>query len=215
MHSSIPVVFAGISISHARVRNLLQADIRPPIRRGDLDQLCGVTTTVIIIDGELDQNAVLLADEIERAITRGLDLRGTSSLGALRAAELRHRRMTGSGWVYRAFCTGWLTGTEEIAVLYNRQSFCPLTMPLVTVRFWLKKFVRTRVITVSEAEVVMTAVKALRLTERTTQAVLMRLAESPIPEKMRDQMKEITGPYYDIKARDARHLLRTLDQDTV
>jgi hypothetical protein len=118
--------------------------------------------------------------------------------------------MTGSGWVYRAFCTGWLTGTEEIAVLYDPRSFRSLTIPLVTVRFWLKKFVRTRVITVSEAEVVLSAVKALRLAERTPQAVLMQLAESPIPEQMRDQMNEIAGPHYDIKERDAYHLLRTL-----
>jgi hypothetical protein len=153
---------------------------------------------------------LLSASEIERAIGRGLNLRGSSSVGALRAAELRHRGMMGSGWVHRAFCTGWLTGTEEIAVLYDPRSFHPLTIPLVTVRFWLKRFVRTGAITAPRANVVMGAVKALRLEERTPQAVLMRLADSPIPEPMRKEVNKITDPHYDIKARDALHLLRSL-----
>ena len=150
MRSSMPVVFAGISISHAKVRDLVSADVRPPVREGDLDLLHVAGTIVAIIDGELAPNVLLPASEIERAIGRGLDLRGSSSVGALRAAELRHRGMRGSGWVHRAFSTGWLTGTEEIAVLYDPRSFHPLTVPLVTVRFWLKRFVRTGVIAAPE-----------------------------------------------------------------
>ena len=96
MRSSIPVVFAGISISHAKVRDLASADVRPPVREGDLDLLRGTATTVVIIDGELAPDVLLPASEMERAIGRGLDLRGSSSVGALRAAELRHRGMTGS-----------------------------------------------------------------------------------------------------------------------
>ena len=157
MRSSIPVIFAGISISHAKVRDLVLADVRPPVRAGDLDLLRGIGRIVAIIDGELAPDALLSASEIERAIGRGLDLRGSSSVGALRAAELRHRGMTGSGWVHRAFCTGWLTGTEEIAVLYDPRSFHPLTVPLVTVRFWLTRFVRTGAITAPGADAFMSA----------------------------------------------------------
>jgi TfuA protein len=210
VRSPTPVVFAGISISHAKVRDLASADVRPPVRVGDLDLLRGNGTIVAIIDGELAPNAILSANEIERAIGRRLDLRGSSSVGALQAAEFRHRGMTGSGWVHRAFCTGWLTGTEEIAVLYDPRSFHALTVPLVTVRFWLKRFVRTGVITALRANVLMSAVKALRLQERTPQAVLMRLADSSIPEQMRKEINRITDPHYDIKARDALHLLRSL-----
>jgi TfuA protein len=210
VRSSIPVVFAGISISHAKVRDLVLADVRPPVRVGDLDLLRGIGRIVAIIDGELAPDALLSASEIERAIGRGLDLRGSSSVGALRAAELRHRGMTGSGWVHRAFCTGWLIGTEEIAVLYDPRSFHPLTVPLVTVRFWLKRFMRTGAITAPGADAVMSAVKALRLQERTPQAVLTRLADTPIPEQVKKEINRITDPHYDIKARDALHLLRSL-----
>ena len=210
MRTSIPVVFAGISVSHAKVRDLVLADVRPPVREGDLDLIRGIGTTVAIIDGELAPNTFLSASEIERAIGRGLDLRGSSSVGALRAAELRHRSMMGSGWVYRAFCTGWFTGTEEIAVLYDPRSFHSLTVPLVTVRFWLKRFVKKDIIIALNANAVMSAVKALRLQERTPRGVLMRLADSPITEPMRKEINRITDSHYDIKARDALHLLRGL-----
>jgi hypothetical protein len=116
----------------------------------------------------------------------------------------------GSGWVHRAFCAGWLTGTEEIAVLYDPRSYHALTVPLVTVRFWLKGFVRTDVTTALRANAVMSAVKALRLQERTPEGVLTRLADGPITEPMRKEVNRITDPHYDIKARDALHLLRGL-----
>src|SRR5688572_16844442 len=134
MQSSKPVVFAGISVSHAQVRALGVAECRPPIKAGDLDELAARGRTVLIIDGELAPGAALSIDEIVRAIARGFDIRGASSVGALRAAELGERGMRGSGWVYEAFRRGRIAGTEEIAVLYDPRSFRPLTIPLVTVR---------------------------------------------------------------------------------
>ena len=70
-----PVVFAGVSLSHAEIRDLLDAECRPPIRTGDLDRLRGAQRTIVIIDGELAGDAVISVDEIERAISRGFDVR--------------------------------------------------------------------------------------------------------------------------------------------
>ena len=66
------------------------------------------------------------------------------------------------------------------------------------------------IITALNANAVMSAVKALRLQERTPRGVLMRLADSPITEPMRKEINRITDSHYDIKARDALHLLRGL-----
>ena len=56
----------------------------------------------------------------------------------------------------------------------------------------------------------MSAMKTLRIEERTPQTMLTRLADNPIPVQMRKETNSITDPYYDIKARDALHLLRNL-----
>ncbi|MGE3784730.1 MAG: TfuA-like protein, partial [Alphaproteobacteria bacterium] len=153
-----PVVFGGISLSHSAISDVVAAEVRPPIASGDLDRLHGTGRTIVVIDGELGPDAMVSAEEIERAIARGLDVWGASSVGALRAAELRGRGMYGSGWVYRAFCSGRIAGTDEIAVLYDPRDLRPLTLPLVTIRFWLDRLLRGRVVTDRQAAHVMNAV---------------------------------------------------------
>jgi len=211
MRSCRPVVFAGVSLSHAEIRELVDAECRPPIRTGDLDRLRGAQRTIVIIDGELAGDAVISVDEIERAISRGFDVRGASSVGALRAAEFHERGMRGCGWVYQAFRDGRIFGTEEIAVLYDPQSLCPLTIPLVTVRFWLDHFVGRGVIGNREVDCAMSALKAVGLGSRTENEIAMRLAGMSIAEGIGGEKNTFTHPIYDIEAHDARYLLRSLN----
>jgi TfuA protein len=211
MGSFKPVVFAGVSLSHAEVRDLADAECRPPIKAGDLDRLRGAQSTIVIIDGELAGDAVLPVDELERAISRGFNIRGASSVGALRAAEFHERGMRGSGWVYRAFRDGRILGTEEIAVLYDPLSLSPLTIPLVTVRFWLGHFVSRGVIGNREVDYAISALKAVGLKNRTQKGIAMQLAGMPIAEEVEEEKNAFTHPIYDIKAHDARCLLRCLN----
>src|SRR5688500_4258860 len=97
-----PVVVAGLSLTLEEVRCCLHADVRPPVKAGDLDGL-GPGSTVAIIDGELDAVALIPNDEIRRALARGIEVHGAASVGAMRAAELAADGMQGIGWVYGAF----------------------------------------------------------------------------------------------------------------
>jgi TfuA protein len=210
MRSLNPVVFAGISVSHAQVRALAAAECRPPVKAGDLDKLAAKGSTVLIIDGELAPGAVLPADEIVRALARGFDIRGASSVGALRASELRKQGMRGSGWVYEAFLRGRIAGTEEIAVLYDPRSFRPLTMPLVTVRFWLDGFVSRGTLAGTDADKAMDALADVKLEDRTYPSLWLRLAETPIAKQITQERETLTCPRYDVKANDAFNLLRSV-----
>ena len=125
-----PIVFAGITINPVEVTATVAAETRPPVKRGDLDRL-GSGTVVAIIEGELSENAAVPINEIRRALDRGVKISGAASVGALCAYEARTEGMTGIGWVYDAYCTGRITGTDEIAVLYDPISFGPLTIPLL------------------------------------------------------------------------------------
>lgn len=205
-----PVVFAGITLSHAEIRATLgTAEVRPPVRWGDLDQLAD-GSIVAIIDGELNGSALLPADEIRRAIARGFDVRGASSVGALRAAELRDEGMAGIGWVYQAFCAGRIRGTNEIAVVYEPCSYRPLTIPLVSVRFCLDGLVGCGGITADEAEDAMMALRNITIEERDRRTVLLQLAEIVGRRRMSALLARIRGQLVDIKAADARLLLRGL-----
>jgi len=130
---------------------LLAAEVRPPVKRGDLDQLSGGTVAAII-DGELSGDSAVPIDEIRRALRRGVKISGAASVGALRAYEAREEGMVGLGWVYRAYCAGRISGIDEIAVIYDPASYRSLTIPLVHVRLCLDHLTNRCGISAEEAD---------------------------------------------------------------
>ena len=131
-----PVVFLGPSLPLAEARALLDAEFRPPIRRGDLGAI-GPDRPVVILDGEFDQSFSVAPSEIFATLDAGGSVVGAASMGALRAAELADPRMIGLGAIYEAYRSGRIEGDDEVALAYCPFSFGPLTVPLVSLRFWL------------------------------------------------------------------------------
>ena len=209
---STPIVFAGLTLSEAEVRAVVSAEIRPPIMRGDLDQLES-NRLVAIIDGELEPKAMLPSNEVLRAIERGSHVLGTASLGALRAFELRDKGMTGVGWVYKAYCTGLIAGPDEIAVTYDRLFRQPLTIPLINVRFCLDDLARCGRITAQDLVIAMNALKGLAVEERTQRIVLLRLVEIFGRDLVKAELRRLPRSNPNIKKRDAYRLLQTLDRE--
>ena len=80
-------VFVGPSIRGARLREIPDAHITQPIRRGDLKRFAEFQT-LIVLDGEFNQSLSVSPKEILGAIDRGQTVIGASSMGALRASEL-------------------------------------------------------------------------------------------------------------------------------
>jgi TfuA protein len=205
----LPVVFTGISLAHEEACGLLFADIRPPIKRGDLDELEDARV-VAIIDGELDPDLVIRTNEIRLAAARGLDIRGASSVGALRAAELHGKGMAGVGWVYEAFHKRYISGADEIAVIYDPYSYRPLTIPLVNIRFCLDALINNHSVTQEEALNAMTDLKSLPPEHRDRRNVLARLLRIFGKRRMRAALSTFADGDADIKRRDARDLLLSL-----
>src|SRR4051812_34796576 len=98
------VVFLGPSLplEHAK-RTLPGADYRPPIKRGDLDAIPG-GTIVGMIDGVFGQTLAISPEEIREAVDRGVTIYGSSSMGALRAAEVRG--VLGVGRIFEMYRSG-------------------------------------------------------------------------------------------------------------
>ena len=205
-----PVVFTGISISRDEAERLITAEVRPPIKRGDLDQL-SVERVVAIIDGELGEDLVIPIEEVRRALDRGVAITGAASVGALRAYEARTRGMAGTGWVYEAYCGGQITGIDEIAVLYAPNSYRPLTIPLVNIRYWLAQLRRERAIQDSDVTHAMTTLKELKVAERDGRTILLRLAAVFGRSGAKELLRRAKLAESDIKRMDACRLLRSLD----
>jgi hypothetical protein len=178
-----------------------------------LDQLSH-TKTVVIIDGVLEPDSILSLCEIRRALQRGVKVKGASSLGALRAYEARSDGMDGSGWVYQEYVAGRIDGTDEISVAYDPLSHRPLTIPLVNVRFCLDTLVSRGVVSASEAQNAMSALKSLPTEDRNRRAVLQRLVHVFGRDRLRAVFRGAAPIYSNIKRHDACEILQTLARNS-
>lgn len=99
------VVFAGPSLGHlwSRIVSVDRIDLRPPARRGDIDALLSgtVPSTLVLADGSFNHEYAVGHRELLRAIEEGWRAIGVSSMGAIRACELRYDGMEGYGRAYR------------------------------------------------------------------------------------------------------------------
>lgn len=204
-----PVVFTGLSLSQEQARTLLAAEVRPPVKRGDLDQLSDGTVAAII-DGELGADSAVPIDEVRRALRRGVKISGAASVGALRAYEAREDGMVGHGWVYRAYCSGRIWGIDEIAVIYDPDSYRSLTIPLVNVRFCLERLTTRRGISAEEADHAMASLKQLSIGKRDRRSIVRHLAGLLGRERVRKMLKLVRPAEDDVKKSDAYELLRIL-----
>lgn len=111
-----------------------RVELRGPIQHGDLiRENLEINDRILIIDGVFHHASAIRHKEILWALSRGVHVVGTSSMGALRAAELQGSAMVGSGRVFEEYRDGVRICDDHVVVLHQQESpFRPLTVPLVT-----------------------------------------------------------------------------------
>ncbi|MHB8119553.1 MAG: TfuA-related McrA-glycine thioamidation protein [Methanothrix sp.] len=130
------VVFLGPSLSRDRAEQVLEADYRPPAKRGDIYQAAREGAGIILlIDGVFFQECSVAHKEVIYALEAGAKVLGASSMGALRASELDIYGMEGIGKIYQAYKSGHLVSDDEVALVFDPFSWEPRSEPLVNIRF--------------------------------------------------------------------------------
>jgi len=130
------VVFLGPSLSRDRAMQLLEADFRPPAKRGDIHQAAREGSEIILlIDGVFFQECSVAHKEVIYALESGAKVLGASSMGALRASELDVYGMEGIGKIYQAYKSGHLVSDDEVALVFDPFTWEPRSEPLVNIRF--------------------------------------------------------------------------------
>jgi hypothetical protein len=166
-------VYAGPSLSQAVRQDELLLDgiaVRPPVARGDIARLVDrrVPSAIVIADGRFHQALPVGHVELRGAIERGWRIWGVSSIGAIRAYELRHLGMRGYGRVYRMFFRFRDFQDDEVAMLHDADPpYASASEPLVHMRFALHALVRNRVLSMDAALDVLARLKALWFGYRT------------------------------------------------
>ena len=142
-------IFTGPTLSPEEARTELDAVYLPPASQGDVYRATLRRPRAIgIIDGYFECVPAVWHKEILWAMTQGIHVYGSASMGALRAVELAAFGMEGVGAIFEAFRDGTLEDDDEVAVAHGpaETSYRSLSVAMVNIRFTLSAAVRGRVI---------------------------------------------------------------------
>ncbi|MDR0767941.1 MAG: TfuA-related McrA-glycine thioamidation protein [Methanosarcinales archaeon] len=147
------IVFLGPSLEPETARSILpSADFRPPASRGDLEKAAAENPDIIcLIDGVFFEQCSVGHREILSALNKGIFVAGSSSMGALRAAETEAFGMVGIGEVFELYKNGIVESDDEVAVICNPFTNEAVSVALVNIRATLKKAVSASVLTEEES----------------------------------------------------------------
>ena len=203
-----PLVYLGPTLPVEEARRTLDAEYRPPVRRGDLpDRYDG---TVVIVDGEFGQSLSVSPNEILHLLDTGTRVIGASSMGALRAAELCRYGMEGHGWVFDAYRSGRIIADDEVALSYSPFDLRPITVPLVNVRRWLELLEAGGHVDPPIARRLWRRARRMFFADRTEERLYAQWERVVGPEELRRLLAAVGPGITDVKAKDAYVALRAV-----
>lgn len=210
-------VFTGPSLERESAQALLpEAEIRPPIRRGDLPRALREGYRLFaIIDGTYIVAPTLSAPEVREAVAAGASLFGAASLGALRAVEFRAWGFQGVGVVYDWFLRGVTYRDDEVVAAMEPETFRALSEPTVNLRYACLCGMREAGLTQALAERLLAKYARYHFAERRF-ARLFADIFAELDEEQRAELERFSafvrarGPELDVKRKDALGLLSLL-----
>jgi hypothetical protein len=207
------VVFLGPSLDRAEAAARLDAEFLPPIKRGDIDALLARAQRPVaigIVDGAFLQSPSISPKEVLRAIDQGITVFGSSSMGALRAAECAPYGMIGIGRIFEAYHSERIDADDEVAMVFDSATHRPLSEPLINLRFAIEAAVAAGAATASIADRFLTIAKKLYFPDRKAGLVLRMLSGEVDPAACERLKQFLANGAPDAKREDALQLLAAM-----
>jgi hypothetical protein len=209
-------VFTGPTISSSDARRELEAVYLPPAREGDV---CRVTPerpeAIGIIDGYFQSVPTVRHKEILWAMSRGIHVFGSASMGALRAAELTPFGMEGVGTIFELYRDEVLEDDDEVAVAHGpaEAGFCAASEAMVNIRQTLRKAELRGVISSKSRAALEKTAKDLFYPDRSYPLLLQRASECGVPKAQLDRLQQwVPQNRVNQKREDAVAMLRLMRQ---
>jgi hypothetical protein len=210
------VVFVGPTVDEATVREILpEALVLPPAGQSDL--ISAVRRhrprAIGLIDGYFREEMAVWHKEILYALEQGVRVFGSSSMGALRAAELEPFGMVGVGEVFRRLVSGELDRDDEVALAHGdaESGYRALSMPLINLRATLDDASRGGVIDRSAHERVISAASSIDYPDRWLPRILQVAVEEGLTVEDAMAVEDfVKHSFRDVKRDDAIELLEVL-----
>lgn len=181
------VLFIGPSGSGLTLDRHFAGTVRPPIRRGDLDQLTeseDPPEAVGIVDGAFQQSLAVTPKEVLRALDAGIRLYGASSMGALRAVECAPYGMVGVGRIFRMYATGEVEADDEVAIIFDPETGVAMSEPMVNIRVVVEAATATGDLDSTDADLVLQEATGLYFPDRSYPRILAGLRDSMAPDRL-------------------------------
>lgn len=214
-----PCIFVGPTLHEPGPAGAVDGfDVFEPARLGSVFQAVQAGYRRIgIVDGYFGNTAPVWHKEILYAMAQGARVWGSSSMGALRAAELARYGMQGIGVAFRLFSAGALNDDDEVCLVHASREFRyrPLSMAMLNLRFTLRRLVRTGLLTQVEEQPLIAAMKGFHFSQR-TRGQLARIATGLFGGARSEAIgAAVRRHHVDIKRRDCQRLIRAMldDQD--
>ena len=209
------VVFLGPSYDRFLAQKLLNADYRPPAKRGDIAHAAKEgAKTIVLIDGYLVYEYPPSPMEVYKVITQGVKVIGSASLGALRAVELKKYGMIGSGWVYQRYLDLSIDSDDEVVTSLDIQTDKGLTLPLVRIRFAVSQLISDNRISKSQGDMLVSNLQNIYFERRTKESVYLAGKKCSMSDEI---IKYILSKKFDVKAIDTldclRHIALLFEED--
>ena len=204
-------VYLGMSLSHQEAKGMLKAWYLPPVRRGDLPKLPDTVRMVGIIDGVFLSESAVGHREIIELLKRGVTVVGGGSMGALRAAELQDLGMIGVGRIFEMYRDGDIEGDDEVALVFDPETFEPLSEPLVNIRHFLSEAVHRGILEAAIAESYLLRVREIYYPRRSFD-LLLRMVKEDDEDLYKDLEVMLRDSSFDLKRSDSLKVLNTMTE---
>jgi hypothetical protein len=168
------VLFAGPSIFGAEL-DLGDIELRPPAKQGDVIAAVRDGATAIgLVDGYFGGAAPVWHKEILYALSLGIRVLGSSSMGALRAAECAAYGMEPIGEVAEAYLSGRLDDDAAVALVHAPPEFGsqPLSEPQVDADATIRHLLALGLVTPREADRLTASVASCFFGDRMVEAIV-------------------------------------------
>lgn len=197
------VVTAGPTIGAADIQAVIpSAEVVPPISFGDALRY-GLRSgdTLLIVDGLFFQSASVRHKELLTLMDDSVRVVGSSSMGALRAAELHAFGMEGYGWVFEGYRDGIIDADDEVGMVHGEpeDGYPVFVDALVNIRRTALRATESGVLSAAQAERIIEAARGTTFTQRTWNRLLDAVG---VPDSQ-SVAKQLKAMRVDIKHADA------------
>lgn len=208
------IVFVGPTLSPHHVSEVMDAVCLPPVAQGDVYRASlGWPSAIGIIDGYFECVPSVWHKEILWAMSQGIHVFGSASMGALRAAELASFGMAGVGAIFEAYRDGVLEDDDEVAVAHGpaEDGYRSGSDAMVNIRSTLVRAQAEGILDTAVANLLRQIAKELFYPERSYAHILALAAAREAPLSQLDAFRRwLPQGAVNQKREDALLMLRTM-----